>query len=233
VGLLMVYAEDKDLFGAKEVALLEEAVADVSFALDVFASRPWPGRPRRRCARAKARLSLALDTNDTGVWDLDLLDHTAQRTLALRRIFAMRRCCRSGPTRCSSSTCCQRTARKWTGVSASGRDAVRVARECRILARDGEVRWSLTWAASSGIRGTPTRMAGLVQDITERKACGGDRARLNEQHEPDPVLGGGRILGLDEQVTTRSSIHRGQDAGLRSRGAPRPSQPQYLAPYQA
>lgn len=51
-GVLNVYAEERDFFAPREVALLEETAGDVSFALDVFA-----GDQRRRDAESAVRAS--------------------------------------------------------------------------------------------------------------------------------------------------------------------------------
>ncbi len=63
--------------------------------------------------------------------------------------------------------------------------------ECRIRRYDGEVRW--IWAAGRHIpdvKGSPSRMAGIVQDITERKITEeriGHLASFPELN-PNPVL---------------------------------------------
>jgi PAS domain S-box-containing protein len=49
-GLLTVYAADKNVFGPKEIALLEQAATDLSFALDILA-----GEARRDQAEARLR----------------------------------------------------------------------------------------------------------------------------------------------------------------------------------
>ncbi|WP_291271015.1 PAS domain S-box protein [Geothrix sp.] len=60
---LMVYSSEKDFFGAHEVALLEEAAGDVSFALDHLA-----GEDRRRESEAKLRkISVAVEQNPLSI----------------------------------------------------------------------------------------------------------------------------------------------------------------------
>jgi PAS domain S-box-containing protein len=116
-------------------------------------------------------LSFALTTARTGAWDLDLVDHTARRSLEHDRIFGY-----------------QELLPEWTyekfleHVVPDEREAVdrkfRVAMdarsdwsfECRIVRPNGEIRW--IWAAGRhrfDDDGQPRRMAGVVQDITERK----------------------------------------------------------------
>ncbi len=120
---------------------------------------------------SERRLSFALEVSRTGGWELDLVDHSASRTLEHDRIFGY-----------------QAMLPEWTyemflahvlepdraEVDRRFQDAV--ARqtdwsfECRIRRVDGDVRW--IWAAGGhqfdGER-PPRRMAGIVQDITERK----------------------------------------------------------------
>ncbi|MGE5361287.1 MAG: ATP-binding protein [Bacteroidales bacterium] len=115
-------------------------------------------------------LSFALTTARTGAWDLDLVDHTARRSPEHDRIFGY-----------------DRLLPQWTyemfleHVVAEDREAVdRAFRhametgsdwnfECRVVQPGGHNRW--IWAA--GRRRTDgdghPRMAGVVQDITERR----------------------------------------------------------------
>ncbi len=117
------------------------------------------------------RLRFALETSNTGAWDLDLVDHSAYRSLEHDRIFGY-----------------AELVPEWTYemflehvlpedramVDAKVRHAVDNQRdwsfECRIRRIDGQVRW--IWAAGRHRRNTndlTQRMAGIVQDITERK----------------------------------------------------------------
>ena len=64
-GLLMVYDRTKDCFGPEEVALLEEAAANLSVAVDMFAERE-----RRRLIEERYRL-IADNTSDV-VWLADV-----------------------------------------------------------------------------------------------------------------------------------------------------------------
>ncbi|MBF0569747.1 MAG: PAS domain S-box protein [Candidatus Omnitrophica bacterium] len=120
---------------------------------------------------SESRLDFALQTIHTGAWELDLLNHTAHRTLLHDHIFGY-------ATLLSS----------WTyemflehvlpedrpDVDRSFREATAAQSdwnfECRIRRADGEIRW--IWAAGGhqrNLEGKLLRMSGIVQDITERK----------------------------------------------------------------
>ncbi len=117
------------------------------------------------------RLRFALETSNTGAWDLDLVDHSAYRSLEHDRIFGY-----------------AELLPQWTyemflehvlpedraTVNAKFQHAVDNQSdwsfECRIRRIDGQVRW--IWAAGRHRRNAndlTQRMAGIVQDITERK----------------------------------------------------------------
>jgi PAS domain S-box-containing protein len=116
-------------------------------------------------------LRFALETSHTGAWDLDLVDHTAYRSLEHDRIFGY-----------------EQMLPEWTYemfidhvlpedramVDAKFREATNTLKdwnfECRIRRVDGEVRW--IWAAGRhrmDASGNMRRMAGILQDITGRK----------------------------------------------------------------
>ena len=129
------------------------------------------GRMEEALRESEERLRFALETSHTGAWDLDLVDHTTFRSLEHDRIFGY-----------------AELLPQWTYemflehvlpedramVSAKFQRAVDSQSdwsfECRIRRTDGQVRW--IWAAGHHRRDGGDllrRMAGVVQDITERK----------------------------------------------------------------
>jgi PAS domain S-box-containing protein len=141
---------------------------------------------------AEERLAFALATSRVGAWDLDLVDHTANRSLDHDRIFGY-----------------DNLLPEWTyemflehvlpedraEVDAKFQHAIQTrgdwSFECRIRRADGEVRW--IWAAGRhwpDATGAIRRMAGIVQDITERKQS---EARLRDLasfplQNPNPIV---------------------------------------------
>ena len=129
-------------------------------------------RSAEQAARdSEERLAFALETGKTGAWDLDLVDHTAYRSLEHDRIFGY-----------------PDLLPRWTFemfldhvlpedramVEAKFLHALETAGdwafECRIRRADGELRW--IWGAGRHRRaasGAARRLAGIVQDITDRK----------------------------------------------------------------
>ena len=121
--------------------------------------------------QGEERLRFALETSHIGAWDLDLVDKTAFRSLEHDRIFGYKE-----------------LLPQWTYDKfiehvlpedrAAVNDQFRQAMErlvdwnfeCRIRRVDGQIRW--IWAAgrpSPDSSGAPRHMAGIVQDITERR----------------------------------------------------------------
>jgi PAS domain S-box-containing protein len=128
-------------------------------------------RTEQALHESEERLRFALETIHIGAWDLDLLDHTSHRSLEHDRIFGY-----------------EQLLPQWTYemflehvlpedramVDARFRQATATqgdwSFECRIRRVDGEVRW--IWAAGrhrANAAGQIRCLAGIVQDITERK----------------------------------------------------------------
>jgi two-component system CheB/CheR fusion protein len=120
---------------------------------------------------SEERLNLAMEKSHTGGWEFDLAGRTAYRTAEHARIFGY-----------APDDASWRFDSFMDHVLPEDRDSVArrieeaIARqgdwslECRIRRTDGEIRW--IWVAGgprAGAEGRPSRMAGIVQDITERK----------------------------------------------------------------
>ena len=120
---------------------------------------------------SEERLNLAMEKSHTGGWEFDLVDNAAYRTAEHARIFGY-----------------ESTHSDWSfdsffnhvlpedreGVGRRIREAIARQEdwslECRIRRADGKIRWiALAGGPQRRVEGKPTRMAGIVQDITERK----------------------------------------------------------------
>jgi PAS domain S-box-containing protein len=129
------------------------------------------------------RLQFALEASHTGAWDLDLVRHNAFRSLEHDRIFGYDTLL---PEWSYERFLEHVIPEDRAAVDAKFRQATATqsdwAFECRIRRVDGEVRW--VWATGrhtgQGVDGS-RRMAGIVQDITERKRTEEAVHRLNAE----------------------------------------------------
>ena len=159
------------------IELLVHAMHDTAGELEYYYSFIADITERKRAQVAmrenEERLRFALETIHTGAWYLNLVDHTAFRSLEHDRIFGY-----------------ANLLPEWTyemflehvlpedraAVDGRFRQAMESRSdwnfECRIRRTDGAIRW--IWAAGRhhpDTAGIPCRMAGIVQDITDRKAA--------------------------------------------------------------
>ena len=149
-------------------------------------------RAEQALRQSEDRIRFALETSQIGAWDLDLRDHTANRTPRHDQIFGY-------PDLLPEWTYEMFLGHVHpddrTGVDTRFRQAVEGhgdwSFECRILRVDGEWRW--IWAAGRHLldaSDAPRRMAGVVQDITERKLVeqalreSEERLRVFIEHAP-------------------------------------------------
>jgi two-component system, cell cycle sensor histidine kinase and response regulator CckA len=139
-------------------------------------------RAEEALRESEGRLTFALGITGTGAWDLDLIDHTANRSLAHDRIFGYEALLPQWTFEMFLEHVLpedrEEVARKFGHATETGTDW---NFECRIRRADGEIRW--IWAAGRHVRGLDgeiRRMAGVVQDVTERKLAE-ESLRASEQ----------------------------------------------------
>ena len=120
---------------------------------------------------SEERLHFALSVSQTGAWDLDLVDHTAFRTIEHDRVFGYEALCSQWTYEMFlNHVLPEDRAEVDRKFQTAIQDKGNWDFECRILRTDGEQRW--IWACGrhdQDAHGRHRRMTGIVQDITARK----------------------------------------------------------------
>ncbi|WP_201218937.1 PAS domain S-box protein [Halochromatium roseum] len=164
--------KDGELFWALGIlSALHDADTGLSGYVKILRDMTARKRAEAALSESEARLTFALETSHTGTWDLDLIDHTAHRSLEHDRIFGY-----------------DHLLPRWTyemflehvvpedraEVDRCFREATAAKRDwsftCRIQRSDGAIRW--IWAAGRHYpcaAAEPRKLIGVVQDITEHK----------------------------------------------------------------
>jgi PAS domain S-box-containing protein len=125
---------------------------------------------REALRTTEERLRFAMEACHIGAWEFDLVEHTIYRSLEHDRIFGYAELL----PRWTLETFLQHALPEYRAeVEAMVRRATSAQSswtyECRIRRADGEIRW--IWFSGHHLTDFPghNRMAGIVQDITERK----------------------------------------------------------------
>ncbi len=181
-GALAVLAEQPDVFQEKEVALLEEAALDVSFALDHLEIET-----RRRVAeadlrRSQAELLEAQRLTQMGNWEWNAMLGRATWSAELFRLYG--RDPSLGPAG-DVEVARYFTPESWVLLSAAKEQALKngAPYECdaEVVRPDGTHRWVVS--RGEAVRDASGKISGLrgtTQDITERKRV--EEALAGEQH---------------------------------------------------
>lgn len=196
VGALSLHVAEKDYFDAQLVALLEEMMADLSFALD--------SHDRDVAARESAmRLALAAQSGKVGFWDWDLQSDTMFYSDEWKRQLGYE------PHELTDSADEWRSRVHPEDARATGeaiRDFIENPRddhamELRLRHRDGSYRWTLAHASLlRDAQGKPVRMLGSQIDITERKQAESRIAYLATHDD---------LTGLPNRALVRDRIAQG------------------------
>ncbi len=173
-GVLAVGAEDAGYFGPSEMALLEEASYDVSFALDHFERAAGRKGAEEQLDETRQRLALAVESARLGFWDWDLRTDAVHFSCGYRRQLGYDDGEFSGAFKHLEQDL-HPDDREWTLAAID--ELVEERPECkeiefRLMHRDGSYRWILSRAVLQfGPGGGPERMIGCHIDITDRKVA--------------------------------------------------------------
>ncbi|WP_394752843.1 PAS domain S-box protein [Crenothrix sp.] len=177
---LLIARDGKEYAIADRCTPIRDRDAKVVGAVLVFHDVTEENTAQEALRQSEARLNFTLQMTHTGGWELNLLDGLAQRTLEHDHIFGYD---------CSLP--------HWTydiflqhvlpedraEVDRGFREATAARMnwnfECRICRVDGKVRWILVSGQHQNDKaGNPSRLVGIVQDITERKQAVEDSLRF-------------------------------------------------------
>jgi PAS domain S-box-containing protein len=146
--------------------LSEEECVNI-YGFDISDQKGLEGKLRE----SEGLLSFALETSHTGAWNLDLVNHTAFRSLGHDHIFGYEQLLPQWTYEMFLDHVLLEDRAmvdaKFSKATTTGSDW---SFECRIRRVDGVVRW--IWAAGRhqvDATGSVCQMTGVVQDITERK----------------------------------------------------------------
>ncbi|HEY4322894.1 MAG TPA: PAS domain S-box protein [Mucilaginibacter sp.] len=89
IGTLNLYASQRDTFDAAEIRLLEEAAADISFALDVFEKEALRLQTENKLKHSELRLKQAQEIAHIGNWELDFATGIAIWSEETLRIYGL------------------------------------------------------------------------------------------------------------------------------------------------
>lgn len=169
--LRIISAKDKLKYCHSYAKLIKDSAGNNLMFIGTFMDITETKLAEIEISKGQERLRFALETSNIGAWDLDLIDHTAYRSLQHDRIFGY-----------------EKLLPEWTyemfleHVHPDDREMVDIKFkhaiqsitdwnfECRIIRSDSVTRWILAAGRhTQGSDGKLSRMAGIVQDITERR----------------------------------------------------------------
>ena len=176
-GAICIYATTPDAFSADDIEVLAGLADDLAFGITTLRARASSEAGLRRSERS---LADAQRIAHVGSWEWDLATDTAQRSEETHRIFGVEREAFPGtPEAFLAFVHPDDRARVQAAEQAAIRDGSRYDVDFRIVRPDGTVR--IVREQGEVFRdpsGTPLRLVGTIEDITELVAANEERAWL-------------------------------------------------------
>ena len=185
--------------------MVRDAGGDVSGGIVVCRDVSALRRLEDKLRAAEDSLQLALESANMASWDLDLTTGTTRRSLHHDELFGYR----EPLSEWRRGTFLAHVVPEDRGAVAAAFDAARnngsIEFECRVRrVGDGETRWlAVRGRTYCDDAGAPVRIAGIVQDITERKQAEFSRRQEREKIEHLKKLARDEILARYERMTPR------------------------------
>lgn len=167
--VMSLYATGRSFFDSTEIALLAEASADLSYAVDVFERDKQRTLALRALQQKELRLSQAQEIANVGSWDHDFATGVSNWSAQALRIYGLD-ARHDGPTYKQWISCIHPEDR--ARVSETTKKAEKDFLDCafyhRILRPDGDIRYVHTQSYFEfDENGAPKGMVGIVHDVTE------------------------------------------------------------------
>ncbi len=169
-GALAVYAKQVNAFQEREVALLEEAALDISFALDHLESETRRNRAEAALRRSEADLQLALEAGRLGDWGWNILTGEVSWSARCKALYGLPPETVMTYERFLERVHPEDRTRIDAALKATVANRAEYEVEKRAVWPDGSIHWNATRGrVFCDDAGQPVRMAGVSFDITERK----------------------------------------------------------------
>ncbi len=216
-GALSLYAAEPNAITADEVALLAGLADDLALGITTLRARASRDASEEGLLRSERNLAEAQRIAHIGSWDWDLATDTAERSEELFRIFGVEPAAIHGTSEAFLAYVhpddrARVQASQRPAAGGSGRHDL----DYRIIRPDGAVR--ILHELGGLIRdpaGTPVRMVGTVQDVTERVEIEAQLARsarlLDELLSEVYVLDSESLRFTDANASALQSLGRSLD----------------------
>ena len=180
IGTFHIFSYKINLFDHEEIRLLEEATADISFALDVFEKEKHRREMESKIAHSELRLKQAQSIAHFGSWELNYITGIAEWSEELCKIYGLspHDNIQSYPSWISfiHPEDLEYTKKITNDARRSGTS---IAFHHRIIRRDGVIRYLYSQAEFEFDKdGNPVSLHGVAHDITDMKIAEIERTKI-------------------------------------------------------